>query len=371
MRNIVKQVFNIGGLFIAISVSAQSQTAKNNIVQRYYTADSVVFFNKTDSIKIGATLTIPVGKKKYPAVVLVSGTGKQDRDGTMAGHKLFAQIADHLSNNGIAVLRMDDRGVGQTTGIYDSATTANFAKDALAAINYLKSRPEINSKKIGLLGHSEGGMAIAIAASQSNSVAFLVSLAGLCMNGYDALIVQNRDLVMSSPLSDVDKKRSNAINELMFQTALANADSLNMADKLNETYNKWKAEDDAYFKTLNIQFDHFRFPIYSYVRQATSPWYRYFIKYNAVKTLSRVNIPILAINGEKDVMVAYQPNLENWKKLPNRGRNKDVTTEAIPNVNHLLLPCTKCTPQEYREIKEEISPEMLSTINDWIRKRFD
>ncbi len=338
-------------------------------VSQAYRADSVIFKGAQTGLTYDATLTVPnKATKKYPAVILVSGTGPQDRDGTMAGHKIFAQIADYLSARGMVVLRVDDRGVGKSTGNYAQSTTADFASDVLEAFNYLRTRPEVEAGKIGIMGHSEGGASCAIAASREPKIAFLISLAGLCMNGYESLIIQNRDLVAVAPISDADKQRYNTINALMFKTALTYADSANMADKLNETYASWKKKDDEYVKAQQIQFDHFRFPIYSYVNQATGPWYRYFIKYDPAPVLAKVNIPILALNGDKDVMVSYKENLDNWKKLPGRGKNKKVTTVVLPGLNHLFLPCEKCTPQEMPSIKAPFSPQALNVIDEWLNK---
>lgn len=344
--------------------------AQDTINTHSFKIDSNIVFKSNDSVTIGATLTLPVGKGSFPAVVIISGTGKQDRDGNMAGHKLFKVIAEYLSSKGIAVLRMDDRGVGRTTGKYDTSTTGDFAMDALAAVNFLRTLSDINPKEIGLLGHSEGGAVISIAAAKSKNIKFLVSMAGLCMSGLDAQIVQNRDIVNHSSLDEATKKRSNEINELMFRTALKYADSTDMEAKLNEVYNRWKIKDDAYFKTLGQKFDHFRFPIYSYSKMAAGPWYRYFIKYDAAKTLSSVGIPILALNGEEDLMVSCTQNLANWKSFPLRGNNKDVTTIALPHVNHLFLPCNSCTIQEYTTIRENISTDVLQKISNWINERF-
>ncbi|WP_231424728.1 S9 family peptidase [Pedobacter sp. Leaf250] len=331
--------------------------------------DKEITFTSADGkITYGGTLSMPAGKGKFPAAIIVSGTGKQDRDGLMAGHKIFLDISTALVNGGFAVLRLDDRGVGKTTGNYQTATTADFADDALLAVKYLQGIKEVNPKKIGLIGHSEGGAAMSIAAAKSKQVAFLVSLSGLAMNGFDALISQNEKLVNESKLPDYDKARSNEINALMFKTAFKYADSANMETKLNETYAIWKVKDDAYFKTLNIEFDHFRFPVYSYVNYAIGPWYRYFIQYDARKTMAKIKVPVLAINGDKDNYVVPEANLSNWKNYIAAGGNKKVETHLIKNVNHLLLPCQICDQAEIPKIKESVAPEILQIIITWLNK---
>lgn len=326
-----------------------------------------IVFNGSDTLHYGATLTLPKGVKKAPAVVIMSGTNPQDRDGTMAGHKVFKEIADYLTAHGMAVLRMDDRGVGETNGNYAEATTADFADDCLAAVAYLKLRKDINKKKIGAIGHSEGGAVISIAASKSKDIHYLISLAGLMTDGLSSLIKQNYDIVHTSPIPEHDMKRYDEINDIMFHKVYdhAEADSATLAKILWDAYNEWKVKDDAYFKTLNVEFDHFRFPIYMYTMQATTPWYRFFIRYNPADYLCNVKVPVLAINGTKDIMVNCEQNLSNVKRY--LAHNKNVTTISINNVNHLLLPCKKGTQEEYKEIKDPVSEEVLKTIVNWLK----
>lgn len=326
----------------------------------------VSFKNADGSITFGGTLSVPEGYKSGNAVVLVSGTGKQDRDGTMAGHAWFKVIAEYLNTKGMTVLRVDDRGVGETSGVYEDATTADFAADALAGLDYLKSRKDLKLKKIGLLGHSEGGVAISIAASASSDVAFVISLAGLATSGLEAQIQQNKDIVAAAPISDYDKKRYDEINLLMFNTALKYADSANMHSKLNEVYNVWKVKDDEAFKKQNIAFDHFRFPIYSWSLTAEKPWYRYFIKYDPAVYMMKLKVPVLAINGSTDIMVKAGPNLANWKELLQKGGNKKVTVVELEGLNHLLQHSKTGLPQEYATIKETIAPEALEAIGKWL-----
>ncbi|WP_316848903.1 alpha/beta hydrolase family protein [Pedobacter agri] len=349
----------LGLMFVLVANLAKSQSFSNKEISFQYTDGKITY---------GGILSLPASKKPVAAVVIVSGTGKQDRDGLMAGHKIFLELADSLAANGYAVLRTDDRGVGKTTGVYETSTTSDFASDALRAVDFLKTVKAINPAKIGLMGHSEGGMAISIAAAQSQDIDFLISLSGLAMNGFDALIKQNEDLVAASKMPEYDKERSNKINSLMFATALKYADATNMEEKLNQTYQSWKVKDDAYFKTLGIEFDHFRFPVYSYVKFAVSPWYRYFVRYNAAEILYKVKVPILAINGSRDLMVAPKENLRNWKELPLAGGNKDVTTMEFEDLNHLLLPCEVCDTAEIPKIKGGISPKVIALILKWLKQ---
>jgi len=339
-------------LCCGMMASAQEYTSKE------------VKFKGADTMRYAGTLTLPKGVKRPPVAIILSGTGAQDRDGTMAGHKVFSQIADYLGGRGIAVLRTDDRGVGGTNGTYEEATTEDFATDALAAVSFLAKRKDIDTARIGFIGHSEGGAAAAIAASRSNKVKYIVSMAGLCMTGLQALMTQNEQLVNSYPLPDYDKKRYNTVNELMFRVAYKYAQSDSMEMKLDEAYQKWAAMDSVYFSTLGVEFDHFRFPIYSYLRQATGRWYRFHVRYNPADYLAKLNIPVLALGGDKDVMVNAKINNDCWRKYMPKGA--DVTTHIFQNLNHLFLKCETGLPDEYGKLKDEVSPEALELITRWI-----
>jgi pimeloyl-ACP methyl ester carboxylesterase/thiol-disulfide isomerase/thioredoxin len=332
-----------------------------------YTGETVFFCPADSSIRFAGTLTKPTNQKVTKAIVLVSGTGKQDRDGTMAGHKFFAVIADHLTRQGIAVLRVDDRGTGETTGKYEDATTADFANDALCAVSYLQSRPDMKGISIGLLGHSEGGAAIAIAAAQSNTVKFIISLSGLATNGLNALLEQNRQLVEVANIPQHDKDRYNDINERMFNTAWQYANDTAMETKLRETYANWKIKDDKLVDSLQIKYDHFRFPIESYVRQATGKWYRYHIRFDAAKYITQIHVPVLSIYGDKDIMLNARNNTQNWEKYTAAAHNKHITTKIVPGLNHLLQHCKSCTTTEYGQLTETIDPAVLQEITAWLK----
>ncbi len=347
-------------LFSLLSVVVASPIFGGN-----YLSKDITF--KNDTVTFGATLTVPKDVKHAPVAIILSGTGKQDRDGTMAGHKMFADIADYLSNRGIAVLRFDDRGTGKSTGVYETATTEDFAKDGLAALNALKKRKDIDPSRIGFIGHSEGGAAMSIAASRSKDVKFMVSLAGLCTDGLHALIEQNERQVAAYSLPDYNVKRYNTINELMFRVAYKYAESDSLENKLQEAYDKWHAMDSIYFSTLNEEFDHFRFPIYMYKMQATGRWYRFNVRYNPTAYLKDVHIPLLALNGDKDIMVCSATNLANWKRYMPEG--SDVTTIEMKGLNHLFLPCKTGLPSEYSSIKEPVSQEMLQIVAEWIQAK--
>jgi hypothetical protein len=328
--------------------------------------DSVHFYGK-DSIRFGATLTIPAGKRSFPGVVLVSGTGKQDRDGTMAGHPMFRVLADSLTRLGFAVLRVDDRGAGETGGQYETATTADFADDALTALEFLKRQPGV--KKAGLIGHSEGGAAAIIAAAASENVDFIVTLAGLATKGLDALKLQNYGLINAAKISDYDKNRHTTINTLMFDTAYRYAYTPELEAKLRSTYNAWKhADDSAYQKDKPGEHDHMRFFVESYVRQATGAWYQYHLRYDPVPFLQKIKVPVLALNGDKDVMVPYQENLAMIGNTLRRSGNQQVTVKVLPGLNHLFQHCITCTREESATLKEDFAAEAWLEMRKWLQQ---
>jgi pimeloyl-ACP methyl ester carboxylesterase len=272
-----------------------------------------------------------------------------------------------LSRQGIAVLRVDDRGTGETTGTYEDATTADFASDALSAVSYLQSRPGMQAIPIGLLGHSEGGAAIAMAAAQSKSVHFIISLSGLATKGLDALLEQNRQLVEMANIPQHDKDRYNDINAKMFNVAYQYANDTAMETKLRATYKNWKVKDDQLVDSLQIKFDHFRFPIESYVRQATGKWYRFHIRFDPADYITHIQVPVLSIYGEKDIMLNARNNTQNWEKYTAAANNKNITTRIIPNLNHLLQHCNTCTVTEYGQLPETIASEVLHEITTWLK----
>lgn len=331
-----------------------------------YRSDTVHFRNADGSIRFGGTLTIPAGKKSYPAIVLISGTGKQDRDGTMAGHPMFRVLADSLTRRGFAVLRTDDRGVGETTGKYEDATTKDFAADALAAVHFLKQHKAI--RKVGVIGHSEGGAAAIIAAGSSHDIDFVITLAGLAINGLEALKLQNYAITKSAPISDYDRKRYDTINTRMFDTVYRYAGTPELESKLRSTYAAWKqADDSAFKKDFPDKYDHMRFFLESYITQATGPWYQYHIRFDPVPYLRQIKVPFLALNGDKDIMVTYRENLDMIATTLKQAGNGNVTTQVLPGTNHLFQHCITCTREESSTLKEDFSAAAFTTIIQWLQ----
>jgi alpha/beta superfamily hydrolase len=237
-----------------------------------YHADQLSFKSSDGKISFSGTLTVPDGAVNVPAVVLISGSGKQDRSGTIAGHPIFTQIADYLSSNGIAVLRIDDRGTGKSTGDFESAMVSDLADDAIRAVQVLKLMPAINPNKIGLMAHAEGASVMLLAAVKNKDISFLISLAGQVITEPDT------------------------------------------------------------------------------------------------RLLTRIRVPILAINGDRDALVPGEQNLANWKNYAALGGNRRVRTALLSGLNHLFLPCKTCTVAEYPYLRADFSQRTLHVVTSWIQQ---
>lgn len=332
--------------------------------------EEISFYNADRSIRFSGTFEKPTDKKTFPILVLVSGTGPQDRNGTMAGQPIFKLIAQHLVANGIAVLRTDDRGAGGTTGRYDTSSTADFADDALAAIQYLKSRKDIKGK-IGLIGHSEGGAVVCIAAAKSKDVDFVVSLAGLAAPGLIALKAQNEAIVNTTKgISALKKERLNTLNNQVFDTAYAyrNATDSILIKKIIATHGAWKRKDDSLMRNRPDSFqERIYYPADRFAHHAAGKWYRFHIGLDPAAYFPQIKVPVLAINGANDIMVPAETHLPYFKKYIPHAK-KRLTTSIIPDMNHLLQTCSSCLPDEYAKPGQQVSPEMLKILTAWVLK---
>ena len=328
----------------------------------YYSED-VRFENTTDSVFLAGTLTLPEKGGHFPAVILITGSGPQNRDEELMGHKPFLVLADYLTRHGIAVLRYDDRGTNESTGNFKTATTADFATDAEAAAKYLKSRKEINKKKIGLIGHSEGGLIALMVATKSKDISFIVLMAGPGIPGHQILLLQQELIGKASGMSENDLQKVKAINKGAFNL-IVNARNTDSLKKELTNYIKQTLKDypDSEIPP-NMNEDDF---VNIQVRRLTSPWMLFFIKFNPVPALEKVMCPVLAINGEKDLQVPAKENLEAIKTALEKGGNKYITIKELPGLNHLFQECKTGLPSEYAKIEQTISPVALNEITNWI-----
>lgn len=331
----------------------------------YYT-ENVQFLNKKENISLGGTLSLPKKEGKFPAVILISGSGQQDRNSEILGHKPFLVIADYLTRNGIAVLRYDDRGVGESKGDPSLSTSANFAEDARAAVEYLRTRKEINTKKIGIIGHSEGGMIAPMIAANDKNIAFLVLLAGPGVSGDALLIEQNYEIGKLTGMSEESLESAKLTNQTIYDIL-----------KLNEDLTSVKTKLAAYFQTNVEKIPESERPsqeeidktLKDEVNGIATPWLRYFITYNPKENLQKVKCPVLVLNGEKDIQVPAKSNTAGIAEALKSGGNNKVTTQIFPNLNHLFQHCTTCKVEEYSLLDETFSPEVLKTMSDWVTQQ--
>lgn len=368
--NVIVGTFKQGGQSFPMNLSKEKIEKERLIrpqepIKPYpYYSEDISFENKKAGISLAGTLTLPSKEGVFPVVILISGSGPQNRDEELLGHKPFLVLSDFLTKAGIAVLRYDDRGTALSKGDFKTATSADFATDVESAIAYLKTRKEINTKNIGLLGHSEGGLIAPMVASKSKDVAFIVLLAGTGIQGDRLLLLQQKLIGKASGISDDDLQKSELTNRQVFDIVKksSNLEKLNLdltnyiKQTLNDNPNAGKPAGMSDDEFVNLQ-----------VKQIANPWMQYFIKYNPAPTLEKVKCPVLAINGEKDLQVPPKENLEAIKSALSKGGNKKVTTKVLPNLNHLFQECKTGSPDEYATIEQTFSPTALSEILKWVQ----
>jgi uncharacterized protein len=352
--------------------ASQSPPAKGEADQgsqgptKPYVEETVTYENKKAGVKLAATLTLPRGAGPFPAVLLITGSSPQDRDETVMGHKPFLVLADYLTRRGVAVLRADDRGIGQSTGNFFTATSADFAEDAQAGVEYLLRRKEINPRQIGLIGHSEGGLIAPMLAARSKDIAFIVMLAGQGLPGDEVLYRQGQELLKAQGANTERLDRQRELQTRLFALVRTEKEPEVLDRKvralLDEEVAKLSEEKKQAAARLKAELP-------AHVQMVKSPWLRFFITYDPRPTLRQVRCPVLALIGSKDLQVAPEPNLRAIEEALRQGGNQDVTIRELPNLNHLFQTCSTGDLAEYAKIKETIAPVALETIASWITKR--
>ncbi len=342
-----------------------------------YDVQNIVYANADKSMEYGATFTKPnlsplasTTNKKYPAVLLITGSGKQDRDENISDHKPFAVIADYLTKRGIAVLRVDDRDMGQTTGSFDSASSEDFAKDVEAGINYLKSRNDVDLKHIGLIGHSEGGMIAPMVAARDKDVSFIVLLAGPGVSGAVVNDYQNVEPMKKAGYDSLVITRFLLLHHALIRASTSSTNEDAYKKDVSKLYYDWKKNQSP--ETLKVLIKGSDEEVISSLERSYgtfhSPWWKFFLAHDPAKTLEKLSIPVLALNGEKDIQVDPDLNLPEIEAALKKSKSKNYKTIELPGLNHLFQHCTKCTVAEYGELEESFSPEVLKIMGDWIEK---
>ncbi|MCJ7581787.1 MAG: alpha/beta fold hydrolase [Candidatus Aminicenantes bacterium] len=333
-----------------------------------YREEEVSYINSEANITLAGTLTSPDHEGTFPAVVLITGSGAQDRNEEVMGHRPFLVLADHLTKNGIAVLRVDDRGVGGSTGNIDDSTSIDFAQDVIAGVEFLKTRKDINSKKIGLIGHSEGGLIAPIAASMTQDVSFIVMMAGTGLTGEEIIYLQSRLIAQASGVKSEEIEQNLSDQRKIF-TVVKGSEPV---DVINEKLKKMFFEDfEAMSEDERQVMGDPEASFYSQVKQVTSRWFRFFLTCDPITYLRKVKCPVLAINGEKDLQVPPKENLAAIAQALKDGGNTHVTIKELPGLNHLFQKATTGVPSEYAKINETINPEVLTLISSWILEIID
>jgi uncharacterized protein len=336
-----------------------------------YDATDVTFHNTSANIDLAGTLTMPRGAGPFPAAVLISGSGPQDRDESLLGHKPFLVLADYLTRHGIAVLRYDDRGTAKSKGSFATATTQDFTTDALAALEFLKTREKIASSQIGLIGHSEGGLIAPLAASRSKDVAYVVMLAGPGVPGSEILLAQVEKIARANGESEANIRRAVDMQKRIHAELVSGDDAQTMrtrlGDLLRASIDSLPAAERAQLGDDPNAIDRY---IAQQIAQITSPWFRYFLTWDPRPALEKVMVPVLALNGDLDVQVPADQNLPEIEAALRKAGNHDVTLKRLPRLNHLFQTATTGSPTEYADIQETMSPTALDMIASWINARF-
>jgi len=336
-----------------------------------YTSEDILYYNADSSIRYGATITIPKGDGPFPAVLLITGSGQQNRDEELLGHKPFAVIADHLTNNGYVVLRVDDRGMGQTTGEVHHATTRDFADDATVSFNYLLSRKEVDKKKAGLLGHSEGGMIAEMMAAENKHIDFIIMMAGPGEKLSQAMIEQNEALLQSKGISQRSIDKYIVLYKEMVNTAISTADSDRLRTAITEEVKDWKYKTpDSIVVAITGIHDETSEAAYIdlIAKLFAHPWWHYFLSYDPVPDIEKISCKVLALNGDKDIQVVPKTNLQGLREALAKSKSKDYEVKLMPGLNHLFQTCHTCTFPEYQQLEETVAPVALQTMSDWLDK---
>src|SRR4030095_8105409 len=357
---------NISGTFVLAKGDLEPTENTENLP---YRSEEVTFTN--DGIKFAGTLTYPEAEGKHPAVVMITGSGPQNRDENIFGFKIFKIIADHFTSKGIAVLRYDDRGVGGTKGkSVDESTTEDFARDVLAAVDYLKSRDIINPAQIGLMGHSEGGIVAPLAASNSPDIAFIVLMAGTAVSGYEIIVEQSK-LIMSADnaskqeIEGYTKMLAAVYNAVKNNTPLEVV-RVDIRNSIIENFENIPLKERKGIKDKEKYADEVAEKT---IEEFNNTWMKYFLLYDPAPALTKTKCPVLALFGEKDLQVSAKQNKNPMAEALKKGGNKDYKIVIFTNANHLFQSAYTGSPNEYGSLPKEFVPGFLETVSEWILER--
>lgn len=364
-------IFHYQDLFSQIIVFKKGLTTYNRpqepIAPYPYHQEEVSYENVCDGVTLVGTFTRPHTTKKVPAVILIAGSGPINRDEEVFKHKPFLVLADRLTQSGIAVLRVDKRGIGSSTGSYKNATTADFASDVLAGIDYLKTREEIDSRQIGLIGHSEGGIIAPIVASQSNDVAFIILMGAPAIHFKDVLLEQvvlkAKVVGQSDAMTTFFCQYQNKILDIIEQEPNVETASNTLHEYATQFFDAMpESHKNEYNRIYGSPLS--LVVIEGLAKSFNTLWIRYLLNYDPAATLQLVSVPVFALNGSLDLQVSSTSNLKVIKEA--LAKNTDVTIIEYPNMNHLFQTCNTGAFSEYLMSEETISPIVLNALTSWI-----
>lgn len=330
-----------------------------------YVIEDVSFSNDGQNVNLAGTLTIPQSKKKHPAVILISGYGAQNRDAEWFGHKPFLIIADHLTRQGIAVLRFDDRGFGKSSGDYYASTSQDFSTDVESALNFLMTRDDIDPNHIGLIGHSDGAMIAPMVAARSRNVSFIVMLGGPGILGGELMIKRQELWARKAEKNEQEVQQAKRYMERLVDIVVNSQDEDSLQRELTKFAADTKDEIPKNEIPKGMSKDEF---ISQQIAMLTSPWFKYFFKYDPQADLKKVKCPVLAITGNKDVQAPSVDNLPSIQNALLAGGNKNVTVKELQGLNHMFQECTTGWIDEYSKIDQTFSPIALDEISQFVLK---
>jgi len=333
-----------------------------------YHSDSVEYDNADKTVHLGATLTYPAKGGPFPAVILITGSGTQDRDEMIFGHKPFAVIADYLTRRGYAVLRVDDREAGLSTGNVRKVTTADFAKDVETSFLWLKAQKQIDAGRIGLIGHSEGAMIAPMLAARRKDIAFIVSLAGPA-NGRETMIYQTGEPLKLSGASGKYFAYLMDREKILLNNMLSATDSASFMKGIDSEYRAYLlATPDSARPNYVLSPEKYEALLAPQTAILLLDWWKFLIRYRAGDYYSKIKCPVLALGGEKDIQVPNAADLRFIDSTLKKAGNNKVTTQLMPGLNHLFQHCKTCMVAEYGQLEESFSPETLVVMGDWLDK---
>ncbi|MCE1164240.1 MAG: alpha/beta fold hydrolase [Bacteroidetes bacterium] len=369
IKGVFSQAGYEGSFWLVKGIIKEPEEKKDEVVEDLpYKEEEVTY--KNGDITIAGTLTIPSQPGKHPAVVMITGSGPQNRDEEVAGFKIFKFIADRLTRNGIAVLRCDDRGVGSTTGkSVEEYTSEDFAGDAIEGVKYLQSRKDINPAQIGLFGHSEGGLIAPMAASKFSDIAFIVCMAGPGATGAEIIKEQSKLIMKANYIKPEEINKDMLTLDKMLDAIVNNKDLNDIKKTMKEErlkeYDKLPEVQRSRIKDKNEWAEAF---VNSYMKSFTSTWMKFFLSYDPIPALEKVKCPVLLLFGETDLQVPPEQSEKPMLDALKKGGNKDYQSKIFIKANHLFQESDTGSPNDYPNLKKEFVGGFLDFVTAWISK---